>query len=81
MGARNDRNPMTINTTNNGRVQPVAETETLPSRLHLDGGCLEGVVTRACLSKVTKEHLLKVIDDFVRMSVQDDNHEASPMRI
>ncbi|HEY5741981.1 MAG TPA: hypothetical protein VIS99_05515 [Terrimicrobiaceae bacterium] len=49
---------------------------------HFDGGVSREPLEEACLSKITKEHLVNAIDDYVRMAVEDDGSAgASPIRI
>ena len=72
---------MNMNITNNRGGFAVAETKTLPPRPHFDGGCFQGSLEEACLTKITKEHMVNLINDCIRMSTEDDGGGAEPMRI
>jgi hypothetical protein len=68
---------MTINTTNNRGVQPVAETETLPPRLHFDDGCFQGTLKNVFRTRVvTKEHLINQLEELIRRNDESGIDDA-----
>ena len=53
----------------------VAETET--ARPHFDGGTFRGKLDEVCLVTLTKQDLLNVIDDDIRMSCELEGNSAT----
>ena len=60
-----------------GRPRGSPKQKHCPPRPHFDDGCFKGGFEEACLSKVTNEHLINIINDCIRMATEDKGSAAA----